>query len=189
MVPISVSRSVLVASCGVSSSRAFSFARPKSSSLTLSRVSMMLPGLRSACTTPCRCAWSSASAIRIAARNARSSGNGPSASRAARVTPSTYSITRKIAGPSSPTSCSVQICGWVMRATASASRRNRSILSAGRVQELAREHLDGDRPIEPRIAGPIHFAHPPGAERRQDLERAKTGAGRESHRMGRREAV
>ena len=34
------------------------------------------------------------------------------------------------------------------------------------------------------IAGPIHFAHPPGTERRQDLERAKTGAGLESHRIG-----
>ena len=56
--------------------------------------------------------------------------------------------------------------------------------AAGRVQELAREQLDGDRPIEPRIACPIHFAHPPGTERRQDLERAKTGAGRESHRIG-----
>ena len=131
MEPTSVSRSLLVASIGASSSRSFNLAKPKSSSLTLSRVSMMLPGLRSACTTPCRCAWSSASAIWIATRNARSSGNGPSSSRAARVTPSTYSITRKIAGPSSPTSCSVQICGWVMRAMARASRRNRSILRPG----------------------------------------------------------
>ena len=56
--------------------------------------------------------------------------------------------------------------------------------AAGRLQELAREQLDGDRPIEPRIACPIHFAHPAGTERRQDLERAKAGAGRESHRMG-----
>src|SRR5687767_941734 len=56
--------------------------------------------------------------------------------------------------------------------------------AARRVQELARKQLDGDHPIEPRIACPIHFAHPPGTERRQDLEWAKTGAGRESHRIG-----
>jgi hypothetical protein len=56
--------------------------------------------------------------------------------------------------------------------------------AARRVQELARQQLYGDRSIEPRVACPIHFAHPPGTERRQDLEWAKTSAGRESHRMG-----
>jgi hypothetical protein len=40
-------------------------------------------------------------------------------------------ITRKIAGPSSPTSCSVQILGCVMRAMARASWRNRSTLRPG----------------------------------------------------------
>ena len=42
------------------------FARPKSSSFTPVFVSMTLPGFRSRCTIPCRCALSSASAISIA---------------------------------------------------------------------------------------------------------------------------
>src|SRR5713226_8482734 len=41
------------------------FARPKSSSLAPDAVSMMLPGFTSRCTTPVRCALSSASAICI----------------------------------------------------------------------------------------------------------------------------
>ena len=44
---------------------AWNFARPKSRSLTPDFVSMTLPGLRSRCTIPCRCALSSASAISI----------------------------------------------------------------------------------------------------------------------------
>jgi hypothetical protein len=47
------------------------------------------------------------------------------------------------------------------------------------VHEIAREELDGDDPIESRIARPIDFTHPAGAQRRQDLERAKSIAGGE----------
>jgi hypothetical protein len=31
--------------------------------------------------------------------------------------------------------------------------------------QLAREELDGDDPLESRIASPVHFTHSPGAER------------------------
>ena len=48
--------------------RVASFAKPKSSSFTPLFVSMTLPGLRSRCTMPARCALSSASAIWIAIR-------------------------------------------------------------------------------------------------------------------------
>ena len=40
-------------------------ARPKSSSFTPDFVSITLPGFKSRCTIPCRCALSSASAISI----------------------------------------------------------------------------------------------------------------------------
>ena len=53
--------------------------------------------------------------------------------------------------------------------------------AAWRVQELAREQLDGDGPIQSRIARPIDFAHPAGAKRRKDLERAESGAGARPH--------
>ena len=53
--------------------------------------------------------------------------------------------------------------------------------AARRVDELAREQLDGDGPIEPRIARAVDFTHSPGAEQCQDLERAKAGAGVEPH--------
>jgi hypothetical protein len=52
-------------------------ARPKSRSFAPVEVSMMLPGFRSRCTTPLRCALSSASAICIPYFNTCSSGRGP----------------------------------------------------------------------------------------------------------------
>ena len=57
-------------------------------------VSMMLAGFRSRWTTPAACARSSASAICMATRTACSTGSGPFAIRAARVSPSRYSRTR-----------------------------------------------------------------------------------------------
>ena len=53
--------------------------------------------------------------------------------------------------------------------------------AARRVHELAREQLDGDGPIEPRIARTVDFTHAPGTERCQDLERAEAGARGEPH--------
>ena len=53
--------------------------------------------------------------------------------------------------------------------------------AAWRVHELAREQLDGDGPIESRVARTVDFTHSPGTERCQDLEWAEAGAGRETH--------
>jgi hypothetical protein len=53
--------------------------------------------------------------------------------------------------------------------------------AARRGHELARQDLDGDDSIQSRIAGPVDFAHPPRAERGQDLEGAEAGAGIEPH--------
>ena len=53
--------------------------------------------------------------------------------------------------------------------------------AAWRVHQFAREQLDGDGPIESRIARTVDFTHSAGAERCQDLERAEAGAGGEPH--------
>ena len=63
------------------SAGASAFARPKSRSFTPDFVSITLPGFRSRCTIPCRCAFSSASAISTPKRSTCSSGSGPCASR------------------------------------------------------------------------------------------------------------
>ena len=79
-----------------------------------------------------------------------------------------------MADPSSPTSWSVQIFGWVMRAIDASLVAEPFDPAAWRVHELAREQLDGDGPIESRIARTVDLAHSPGTERCQDLERAET---------------
>ena len=90
----------------------FSFANPKSRSFAPALVSMMLPGFRSQCVMPWRWALSSASAISTATFSTWAVGSGPFVSLAASVSPSRYSTTRKAVPSCSPTSCSVQMCGW-----------------------------------------------------------------------------
>ncbi len=46
---------------------------------------------------------------------------------------------------------------------------------------VRRENLDRDRAIEPRVAGPVHLPHPPGADRREDLVGPEAEARRERH--------
>ena len=45
------------------------------------------------------------------------------------------------------------------------------------LEELLRQDLDGDVPLELRIAGPIDLSHAPGTERGEDLVRSEAGAG------------
>ena len=72
IVPFAVERLLAVGDrvsaldAGVAAERRSRFASPKSRSFAPDFVSMMLPGLRSRCTMPARCAVSSASAISIA---------------------------------------------------------------------------------------------------------------------------
>ena len=47
--------------------------------------------------------------------------------------------------------------------------------------ELLLRNFDGDFAIEARVARAIHFAHAPGAERRQDLIRSQAIAGGQGH--------
>ena len=67
-------------------------------------------------------------------------------------------------------------------------RRPRLLLEARRrsasCAERRRENLDGDVAPEARVPGAVDLAHPSGAERRQDLVGAETGARREAHPVG-----
>ena len=88
---------------------AMAFARPKSRSFTPDFVSITLPGFRSRCTIPCRCARSRASAISTPHFSVCSGGSGPFVRREASVSPSSSSITRYSVSPSRPTSYSEQM--------------------------------------------------------------------------------
>jgi len=101
-------------------------ASPKSRSFVPVRVSITLPGFRSRWMTPCRCARSSASAISVAYWTTSSAGSGPRERRAASVSPSRYSMTRKSTPSWWPTSYSAQMCGWLRAAIACASRSKRA---------------------------------------------------------------
>src|SRR5437773_9074156 len=49
--------------------------------------------------------------------------------------------------------------------------------------EFGREHFDGHRSIQPRVAGLPHLPHPARPERRDDFVRPETGAGGDCHRV------
>ena len=100
---------------------------PAASRLDL--VNITLPGFRSRCTMSERCALSRASAISRPTFTTRSVGNGPLRIRWASVSPSRCSITRKSMPSCDPTSCSVQIFGWLSDEIAFASRSNRCFSS------------------------------------------------------------
>ena len=53
--------------------------------------------------------------------------------------------------------------------------------SFGICGEILRQHFDGDRPIEPRVAGLVDLAHAAGAERRLKLIRAETSTSGKGH--------
>ena len=104
-----------------------STARPKSRIFGCpSAVSMTLPGFRSRWRTPCRWAFSSASAIAAPSWSTASSGSGPAASRDSSVPPGTYSMTRKSSPSWASKSKTVATPGWESRDSARASRRKRS---------------------------------------------------------------
>jgi hypothetical protein len=51
-------------------------------------------------------------------------------------------------------------------------------------RERLRQDLNRDGPIEPRVAGAVHLAHPTGADRCDDLVRSQPRASFERHRTG-----
>lgn len=44
------------------------------------------------------------------------------------------------------------------------------------------QHLDGDFPLQPRVAGAVHLAHAAHAEQAEDFKRAKPCARDQTHR-------
>jgi hypothetical protein len=49
-------------------------------------------------------------------------------------------------------------------------------------EQVRQEDLDGDGPVQPRVAGLVDLPHPAGPERRDDLGWAETCTGRQWHR-------
>jgi hypothetical protein len=66
-------------------------------------------------------------------------------------------------------------------------RRNRARLAfepreaVGVLRERVRQYLDGDRPVEARVAGLVDLAHPACADGKLDLVRTETRAGGKGH--------
>src|SRR5947209_2152989 len=89
-------------------------------------------------------------------------------------------MTRNAVPRSSPTSCSVQMCGCESCEMARASRSNRARRSGSDVSAAERT-FECDRSVEAGVAGAVDLAHPAGAERRQNLVRAEADAGGEGH--------
>ena len=71
-----------------------------------------------------------------------------------------------------------------------AERRDRSgfafepLAELGVGREVSGKYLDRDDAIEPGVAGPVDFAHPAGAERRNDFIRTETSPRSKRHTNG-----
>jgi hypothetical protein len=52
------------------------------------------------------------------------------------------------------------------------------------VRQLGRRELEGDRPVQPRVLGAVHDAHPARTNRGNNLVRTHTRAWGERHRLG-----
>ncbi len=65
--------------------------------------------------------------------------------------------------------------GWLIAATARASRSNRARAS-GSSASVRGQHFDGDVAAEPRVVGLVDFAHAAGADGRNDFVRAEARA-------------
>ena len=140
----------------------------------------MLPGFRSRWTMPARCA-----AVErrrdLDRRRQRLARRQRALLEARRQRLALEELHDEKRAPScSPMSYSVQMCGCVSCeiARASRSKRSRNCGSAA----ARRENLDGDGPVEPRVARLVDLAHAAGAEGGHDLVRAEARAGDEGHR-------
>ena len=156
-------------------------ARPKSISLAPDFVSITLPGLRSRCTTPARCARSSASAIWAPSRSISASGSGPvreplrPASRP-RPAPSRGSRCR----PRARRRSSVQMCGWLSVETVFASRSKRARTSGFADRCCGSTLTATSRPSRvsrARYTSPM----PPAPSGASDFVGTEAGAGRQRH--------
>ena len=158
-----------------SSSRAM----PKSTIVRCPRAdTMRLLGLMSRCTTPIACAAASPEQACLAMRSTLSTGNIPRPlacrwrSMAAIEIPSASSITMNSSLPTRPASRAEMMLGCLSRASVSASRRNRAMVSPTThlvidVGEL--DELDGNRLARGQVPAAPDLAHRSAAERELKL--------------------
>jgi hypothetical protein len=156
------------------------FARPKSSSLAPFLVRKMFPGLRSRWTTPARCAVSSAAAILDCDREGLVEREYAFLqARGERLALEVLHHEELEAVLAAHVEQRADV--WV------AERRDHPCFAVETVSELGigseirREDLDGDGPVETRVAGAIDLAHAARAQRDRDFIGAKPSARLEGH--------
>ncbi len=76
------------------------------------------------------------------------------------------------------------MCGW-FNAADRAGLAVEPLAQLRVVREDGREDLDGDRAVEPGVAGLVHLPHAASANRGNYLVRAQSGPWRERHHDGR----
>ena len=138
-------------------------ARPKSRSLAPDLVSITLPGFRSRCTTPARCAFSSASAMSIAIFSTCSVARGPFFRRSASVSPSRILHHQEVGA--------VLMAYVVQHADVRMLQLRDDFgfaLEAGTQlgvrHQLRVQNLDSDGAIQAGVARAVDFAHSAGAQ-------------------------
>ena len=150
-------------------SPATALARPKSRILTVSSgVIRMFAGLRSRWTIPRSCAASSASAICRAIGCASLQARGPRATRAARSSPSTSSMTMRDVALGLLDAVDLGDVRMIQRGEGPCfTLEARATIRV--VSEDRRQNLDGDLAVELDIARAMYLAHPACADQADDL--------------------
>ena len=140
----------------------------------------MLPGLRSRCTIPCRCAAPKASAISLPIRRTWLRGTD-----AARETCGQRLALQQLedekVDPVGPTEIVERADVWMVQGgdglRLALEPRARRLIR----RQRAGQDLQGHGAIEPRVTGPIHFAHPARAEQVEYLVWAETAPREQWH--------
>ena len=171
-VPITVPSIVQSRRSAASSDAAVCLASPKSSSFTdPSEVTMMLAGFRSRCTTPLRCAASSASAICVASRTA--SWTPPAAGFARKGA----AALRCIRAPGNPARCRRSD-----RCADDSARQSRAPPAQSAHCAGPSSRFTATRRLRRRVPRLPHFAHAALTQFREDLVGAKFVARGKRHR-------
>ncbi len=157
-------------------SGSIAFARPKSSTFTVpSGRILMFAGFRSRCTMPRACAASSASAICFATGQRLVEWNGPLLDAIGNGRPIDQ-LHHESGLPVGPLeSVDGGDVGVIQgREDFRFTLKPREPIDIFR--HCLRQDFDGDVPLQIRVCGPIHFAHPAGADLASDFIGANTGA-------------
>jgi hypothetical protein len=151
------------------------FARAKSRSLAPHLVSITLPGFRSRCTTPARCAFSRASAISMPILNASSAARG--------FFPQSLGQRFALRELHDQVVDGAFVAHIVEHADMRMLKLGDDLGFAFKTgaqfrasHQLSVQYFDRNRAFQSRVPGAVHLAHAARAERRFDFVGAKSGA-------------